>query len=63
MITIVIYNTNVNSLMCLLPGFGEPELTLSNNNRTVSNIFTMAVYKVNLNSLMRKIFLDVKYSN
>ena len=45
-------NTNVISLLCLLPGFGEPELTLSNNNRTVSNIFTMAVYKVNFKSLM-----------
>ena len=52
-----INNTNVSSQLCLLPGFGEPELTLSNNNRTVSNIFTMVVYKVNLNSLMRKISL------
>ena len=51
-----INNTNISSLLSLLPGFGEPELTLSNKNRTVSNIFTMAVYKVNLNSLMRKIF-------
>ena len=52
-----INNTNISSLLSLLPGFGEPELTLSNNNRTISNIFTMAVYKINLNSLMRKIFL------
>ena len=28
-------DTTVNSR--LLPGFGEPELTLSNNNKTVSN--------------------------
>ena len=29
-------NTNVNSLLRLLPGFGERELTLLNNNKTVN---------------------------
>ena len=36
-------NTNVNSLLCLLPGFNERELPLLNNKKTVNNIFTMAV--------------------
>ena len=36
-------NTNVISLLWLLPSFGEPEPTLSNNNKPASNIFIMAV--------------------